>query len=153
VQDNLKNIESLYLTYSGVNLETNEVVLTAGTVTDSMQLFLQNLQAGHNISTNAVMQQSLAIVDAWANVVTDNVKPLFNELQDLSNKLAGVSAPLGSPLVKCSKAVFANWQLYAAQKSPVDDRQYFDLIYGWVWSLINLQAQGMQMIQAAYQYK
>jgi hypothetical protein len=136
-----------------VNLQNDQVVLKVGTVTASMQSFMKDLQAGGNVSTSARMRESLNIVDAWVAAVTDPVDPLFNELDDFSNTLTDGLGPQGSPLEKCANAVFTEWQVHAAQKSPVDDRQYFDLLYGWLWSLINLQTQAMQMIQAANQYR
>lgn len=153
VQSSLQRIQNQYLTYCGVNLQTDQVTLTAGTVTQAMQSYLRDLQAGGNYSTSVRMQQNMAIVTAWADAVTNSVNPLYNELQIFSTTLLGGLQPQSGPLATCANAVFSNWQLYAAQKSPVDDRQYFDLIYGWAFSLINLQAQAMQMIQAANQYK
>jgi hypothetical protein len=125
---------------------------TAQTVTVAMQSFLLDVQAGYNISTTPRMQQNLDIVTGWADRVTSSKDPLYSELQTFSTTLLGGFQSQASPLALCANAVFLNWQDKAPQKSPVDDRQYFDLIYGWAFSLINLQAQCMQMIQAANQY-
>lgn len=153
-QQYLASIQTQYLTYCGVNLQTNQVETTAGTVTQAIQNYLQELQAGGNYSASFEMQQNYDIVMEWMNVVTDPDDPLYNELQLFSQALLGGPLdPEPGPLVTCAKALFSNWQLNAAQKSPVDDRQYFGLIYGWVSSLINLQAQALQMIQAANLYK
>lgn len=127
--------------------------MTAGTVTQAMQTYLLDLQAGGNYSTSPRMQQSKKIVNDWADAVTTTVNPLFNELQIFSSTLLGAGQPTTGPLATCASAIFSSWRLYAAQKSPVDDRQYYDLINSWVMTLINLQAQAMQMIQAANQYK
>ena len=153
VQSSLQRIQNQYLTYCGVNLNDDKVTLTSGTVTQAMQSYLLDLQAGGNYSSSFRMQQSMAIVMAWADAVTDPVNPLYNELQVFSTTLLGGLQSQNSPLATCANAVYSNWKLYAAQKSPVDDRQYFNLIYGWVLTLINLQTQAMQMIQAANQFK
>ena len=88
------------------------------------------------------------------NAVTDTVDPLYNELQLFSQALLGGPLdPEPSPLATCANAIFTSWKLNSQQKSPVDDRQYYGLIYSWVTSLIGLQTQAMQMIQAANQYK
>lgn len=153
-QQYLSSIQTQYLTYCGVNLQTNQVQTTAGTVTMAMQNFLRELQAGGNYSTSFQMQENFDIVMAWINAVTDLDAPLYNELQLFSQTLLGGPLdPEPGPLVTCAKALFSNWQLNAAQRSPVDDRQYFGLIYGWLSSLINQQAQALQMIQAANLYR
>lgn len=131
----------------------DQVRPTAATVTVAMQSFLLDVQAGFNVSTSSRMRQNLAIVDAWADSVTDPRNPLYSELDIFSATLLGGLQSQASPLASCANAVFSNWQTKAAQKSPVDDRQYFNLIINWVLSLLNLQAQAMQMIQAANQYK
>lgn len=136
-----------------MNLANDEVRLTAGTVTQAMQSFLRDLQTGFNVSTSPRMQQNLAIVTAWVDLVTNPADPLYIELEMFSTVLLGGFQSQASPLGACANAVFSNWRLKAAQKSPVDDRQYFDLINGWVVSLLNLQAQAIQMIQAANLYK
>lgn len=153
VQNSLQKIQKEYLLYCGVNLANDEVTLTAGTVTKAMQSFLLDLQAGFNVSTSPRMRQNLATVTAWVDLVTNPGDPLFIELQVFSTTLLGGLQSQASPLAACANAVFSNWRLKAAQKSPVDDRQYFDLINGWVLSLLNLQAQAIQMIQAANLYK
>lgn len=153
VQNSLQKIQTAYQLYCGVNLANDEVTVTAGTVTQAMQSFLRDLQAGVNVSTSSRMRQNLAIVNGWADAVADPVNSLFYELERFSTALLGGLQPQASPLALCANAVFSNWKLKAAQKSPVDDRQYFDLINGWMFSLFNLQAQTIQMIQAANLYK
>lgn len=134
-------------------MQTNQVALTSDTVTQAIQNFLTELQAGGIYSQSAEMQQNEAIVISWMNAVTNSDDPLFNELQLLSETLLGGSLdPESSPLATCANALFTNWQTNS-QKSPVDDRQYYTLIYSWVTSLIGLQTQAMQMIQAANQYQ
>jgi hypothetical protein len=135
-----------------VNLNDDKVTLTSGTVTQAIQNYMIDLQAGGNYSTSPRMQQSMAIVTAWADAVTDVNNPLYNELQVFSSTLLGGFQSQASPLASCANAVYSNWKLYA-QKAPFDDRQYFSLINSWVFSLLNLQAQAMQMIQAANQFK
>lgn len=135
-----------------MNLNDDKVTLTSGTVTQAIQNYMIDLQAGGNYSTSPRMQQSMAIVTAWADAVTNANSPLYNELQVFSSTLLGGFQSQASPLALCSNAIFSNWQLYSG-KAPFDDRQYFSLINSWIFTLLNLQAQAMQMIQAANQFK
>ena len=94
---------------------------------------------------------------SWAMPGGNSLASLHWIVQALSRACIGWNRPyLAASLValeKCANAVFTEWQVHATQKSPVDDRQYFDLLCGWLWSLINLQTQAMQMIQATNQYR
>lgn len=78
----------------------------------------------------------------------DPTKNLYIALQTFSSSLINDQGGTGSPFSLCARAMFAGWQT-SSNKSPVDDRQYYDIIYGWVLDIIGIQAQGLEMIQNA----
>ena len=90
-------------------------------------------------------------INNWAKAVLspdDLSKSLYVALQTFSGNLINDLGGSGSPFALCSSAMLAGWQAYG-QKSPVDDRQYYDIIYGWVLDIVGIQAQGLEMIQNA----
>jgi hypothetical protein len=151
-QSTMQNIQRTYLDYNGVDLDSDRVILESGTVMQAMSGYLQLVQLGFNYSTSGEMRRNFEQVNNWANDVTD-IKTTFADLQLLGTKLTSRQAGQGSALEICANAIFTSWRVKGAQKSPVDDRQYFALIYGWLLTLIDLQTQAMQMLQAAHLYK
>lgn len=120
-----------------------------------MANLMQEWQAGGNISTNIAMKQQMATVNGWANSVVSTGNPsqsLYVTLQSFSQTLLSGSGPQASPLALCSQAILTSWQLPSNPKSPVDDRQYYEIMNQWVLSLISLQMQAIQMIQSANLY-
>ena len=162
---------SQYLIYSGNDLETGQTgVYTGVTVTQAMQDFITEWQMGGNPGQSSLMQEQMAIIDGWATTVlgiqvpsdqssnpaTWIVNPgssLFSTLKAFSDTLVNSFNPVSSPITACSAAIFSNWQLVpASNKAPVDDRQYYNIMGNWVMSLVTVQLQLLQMIQAANFY-
>ena len=139
---------------------TNQVVTTPSTVIVAMQNYMQLWQKG--ASPNSInMQEDMNSINAWLNdVITplDGSATLFSSLQALSDALTQTTTSGAlqlTPLQQCAQSIFNNWQVNAnyADKSPYDDRQYFDIIYNWYGTYFGVQLQAMQMLQAANMYK
>ena len=160
VQTYVTQINNLYQTYCGVDMITNQVVTTPSTVIVAMQNYMQLWQKG--ASPNSInMQEDMNSINAWLNdVITplDGSATLFSSLQALSDALTQTTTSGAlqlTPLQQCAQSIFNNWQVNAnyADKSPYDDRQYFDIIYNWYGTYFGVQLQAMQMLQAANMYK
>lgn len=148
----MQNIQQTYLVYCGVDIFTGKVKARTGTVMDAMDKYLRLAQAGYNYSTNSQMRTYYKKVNDWATETTE-LQTTFFDLVNLNTALVKEQPGQGSVLQLCANSIFTSWQTFSGQKSPVDDRQYYGIIYGWVLSLIDLQTQAMQMLQAAHLYK
>ena len=147
----MNNIYRTYLDYNGVDIFKDQVIIqdNTATVMGAMSKYVKLVGLGFN-STSPEMLAYVETVDAWADQTT-KLSTTFADLERLGSLLTTKQAGF-TTLKLCSQAILEGWQTYS-HKSPVDDRQYFGIIYGWVLSLVDLQTQAMQMLQAAHLYK
>lgn len=159
VQQFINQINNQYEAYCGVDMITNQVVTTPTTVTIAMQNYMKLWQKGANPQTDLNMIDDLNNINNWLNNVLSpsaGSASLFTSLQDLSDALTQTSSSgtlNQTPLQLCAQSMFNNWQLNYPDKSPYDDRQYFDIIYNWYGTYLGVQVQALQMIQAANMYQ
>ena len=92
------------------------------------------------------MKYQYKLVLDWAKRVGDPGSGTFSSLNSLGARLYTGVAGGPSPIETCANAIYGAWKVKAPQKSPLDDRQYYDLISGWTIStVIGLQARGLQV--------
>lgn len=121
---------------------------TSDTVTVAMSNFLQQWQDGGNITTNFDMQKEFEVVSLWAAEVSPNGKSdgVFESLRSFSENILNTLTPGKSPLETCADYIFQSWLVNKRQKSPVDDRQYYSVLNGWLISnIISFQVQATQV--------
>ena len=159
VQNYMTQINNQYQAYCGVDMITNQVVTTPSTVTIAMQNYLQLYQKGGNPATSLNMMDDMGNINNWLNNVMTTYggsANLFTSLQDLSDALTQTSSSgtlQQTPLQLCAQSMFNNWQVNYPDKSPYDDRQYFDIILNWYGTYFGVQVQSLQMLQAANLYQ
>ena len=159
VQTYVMEINNQYQSYCGIDMITNQVVTTPSTVTIAMQNFIKLHQNGADPKTDLNMINDQTNINNWLNGVLSaeaGSATLFTNLQDLSDALTQTSTSgtlKTTPLQTCAQSIFNNWQVNYPDKSPYDDRQYYEIIYNWYGTYLGVQLQALQMLQAANLYQ
>ena len=123
---------------------TGKCTTTGDTVTIAMSEYLEEWNKDGVFDT-----YKLNIISQWAEEVSPakgGNDGVFASLSVFSDKILTSLGPDGSSLQICSSYIYERWRDTVRQKSPVDDRQYYAVINGWmIQKIISFQVQAIQV--------